>query len=77
LAGDAFVIPTAPEKWRLKGEFPKAPFINGALPEVWVGVPYRFRILEVLPSEILKEFTSWVREYLAQLDLLAAPVAAE
>ncbi|MFZ8810949.1 MAG: putative amidoligase domain-containing protein [Pyrobaculum sp.] len=77
LSGDAFAIPTAPEKWRLKGEFPKAPFINGALPEVWVGVPYRFRILEVLPSEILKEFTSWVREYLAQLDLLAAPVAAE
>jgi hypothetical protein len=77
LAGDAFAIPTAPEKWRLKGEFPKAPFVRGALPEVWIGVPYRFRILEELPSEVLMEFTSWVREYLAQLGLLAAPVAAE
>jgi hypothetical protein len=76
LAGDSFAILTATEEWRLK-EFPKAPFVEGALPEIWIGVPYRFRIKEEIPSEILKEFTSWVEEYLAQLGLLAAPLADE
>jgi hypothetical protein len=76
LAGDAFSIPTAPEGWRLK-ECPKTPFVEGTIPEVWIGVPYRFRFREEIPPEILKEFTSWVEKYLAQLGLLAAPVAAE
>jgi hypothetical protein len=75
--GDVFDIPTAPEEWRLKGGFPKAPFVEGAIPEVWIGVPDRFRREEEIPPDLLKEFVSWVREYLAQLGLLAAPVAAE
>jgi hypothetical protein len=76
MLGDVFVIPTAPEEWRLR-DCPEAQFVEGALPEVWIGVPYRFRIEEEVPSSLLEEFTSWVREYLAQLGLLAAPVAAE
>jgi hypothetical protein len=74
--GDVFVLPTAPEEWRMR-EIPETLFVEGALPEIWVGVPYRFRVREEIPPEILKEFTNWVREYLAQLGLLAAPVAAE
>lgn len=70
--GDYFAIPTAPEDWVLREEFPKEPFIDGALPEVWVGVPYRFRRLEEISEDLLKEFVSWVEEYLAQLELLAA-----
>uniref|UniRef100_A0A7C5SXM7 Uncharacterized protein n=1 Tax=Thermocrinis ruber TaxID=75906 RepID=A0A7C5SXM7_9AQUI len=75
--GEYFAIPTAPEDWVLREEFPKEPFIDGALPEVWVGIPYRFRRVEVIPPDLLKELVSWVEEYLAQLGLLAAPVAAE
>ena len=70
--GDYFAIPTAPEDWVLREEFPKEPFIDGALPEVWVGVPYRFRRLEEISEDLLKEFVGWVEEYLAQLELLAA-----
>ncbi|MCI4454895.1 MAG: hypothetical protein JHC25_08175, partial [Thermodesulfobacterium sp.] len=75
--GDAFALPTAPEEWVLREEFPKEPFINGVIPEIWVGIPYRFRRLEVIPPDLLKEFVSWVEEYLAQLGLLAAATAAE
>jgi hypothetical protein len=74
--GDVFALPTAPEEWRMR-EIPETLFVEGALPEIWVGVPYRFRVREEIPPEILKEFTNWVREYLAQLGLLAASVAAE
>jgi len=74
--GNVFAIPTAPEEWRLKEEFPKAPFIRDAIPEVWIGIPYRFRRVEEIPSDLLEEFVSWVREYLAQLGILAAPVGA-
>jgi len=63
---------TAPDEWVLREEFPKEPFIDGALPEVWVGVPYRFRRLEEISEDLLKEFVGWVEEYLAQLELLAA-----
>jgi hypothetical protein len=75
--GDVFAIPTAPEEWRLKEEFPKAPFVEGAIPEIWVGIPYRFRRPEKIPQDLLEEFTSWVEEYLAQLKLLAAQEVAE
>jgi len=75
--GDYFALPTAPEDWVLKEEFPKEPFVDGALPEIWVGIPYRFRRLEVIPPDLLKEFVSWVEEYLAQLGLVAAAAAAE
>jgi hypothetical protein len=75
--GDVFALPTAPEEWVLREEFPKEPFIDGALPEIWVGIPYRFRRVEVISSALLKEFVSWVEEYLAQLGLLAVVSAAE
>jgi hypothetical protein len=75
--GDYFALPTAPDEWVLREEFPKEPFIDGALPEIWVGVPYRFRRLEVISEDLLKELVSWVEEYLAQLGLLAAVSAAE
>jgi len=75
--GDYFALPTAPEEWVLREEFPKEPFIDGALPEIWVGIPYRFRRLEVISEDLLKEFVSWVEEYLAQLGLGAAVAAAE
>jgi len=75
--GDVFALPTAPEEWVLREDFPKEPFIDGALPEIWVGIPYRFRRREVILSDLLKEFVSWVEEYLAQLGLLAAARAAE
>ncbi len=75
--GDYFALPTAPEEWVLREDFPKEPFIDGALPEVWMGIPYRFRRLKVIPEDLLKEFVSWVEEYLAQLGLLAAARAAE
>jgi hypothetical protein len=75
--GDYFAIPTAAEEWVLKEEFPKEPFIDGALPEIWVGIPYRFRRVEVISSDLLEELVSWVEEYLAQLGLLAAVSAAE
>jgi hypothetical protein len=75
--GGYFALPTAPEDWVLKEEFPKEPFVDGALPEIWVGIPYRFRRLEVIPPDLLKEFVSWVEEYLAQLGLVAAAAAAE
>jgi hypothetical protein len=77
MLGDVFVLPTATEEWRSPHCPESGQFVEGALPEIWIGVPYRFRIEEEIPSEILKEFTRWVREYLAQLGLLAAPVAAE
>jgi hypothetical protein len=75
--GDYFALPTVPEDWVLREEFPKEPFIDGALPEIWVGIPYRFRRLEEIPSDLLKEFVGWLEEYLAQLGLLAAVSAAE
>jgi hypothetical protein len=75
--GDFFAIPTAPEEWRLKEEFPKVPFVGGALPEIWIGIPYKFRREEEIPSDLLEEFVSWVEEYLAQLKLLAPQKVAE
>jgi len=75
--GDVFAIPTAPEEWRLKEEFPKVPFVWGAIPEVWIGIPYRFRRVEEIPETLLDEFVSWVEEYLAQLKLLATQEVAE
>jgi hypothetical protein len=75
--GDVFALPTAPEEWRLKEEFPKAPFVWGAIPEVWIGIPYRFRRVEEIPETLLEEFVSWVEEYLAQLKLLATKKVAE
>jgi len=75
--GDYFTLPTAPEEWRLKEEFPKAPFVKGAIPEIWVGIPYRFRKEEEIPEGLLDEFVSWVEEYLAQLKLLATQEVAE
>ncbi len=75
--GDVFAIPTAPEEWRLKEEFPNAPFVWGAIPEIWIGIPYRFRRVEEIPETLLEEFVSWVEEYLAQLKLLAAQEVAE
>jgi len=70
--GEYFALPTAPEEWVLREDFPKEPFIDGALPEIWIGIPYRFRRLEVIPSDFLKEFVGWLEEYLALLELLAA-----
>jgi len=75
--GDVFAISSAPEEWRLKEEFPKAPFVGGAIPEVWIGIPYRFRRVEEIPETLLEEFVSWVEEYLAQLKLLATQEVAE
>jgi len=75
--GDYFAIPTAPEEWRLKEEFPKVPFVWGAIPEVWIGIPYRFRRVEEISETLLEEFVSWVEEYLAQLKLLAPQEVAE
>jgi hypothetical protein len=75
--GDYFALPTAPEDWVLREAFPKEPFVDGALPEIWVGIPYRFRRSEVIPPDLLKEFVGWVEEYLAQLGLVAAAAAAE
>jgi hypothetical protein len=75
--GDYFALPTVPEDWVLREEFPKEPFMDGALPEIWMGIPYRFRRLEVISEDLLEEFVSWVEEYLAQLGLLAAVSAAE
>jgi len=75
--GMVFAVPTAPEEWRLKGEFPKAPFVGGALPEIWIGIPYKyFRGVEEIPSFLLEEFVGWVEEYLTQLNLLADAVPA-
>jgi hypothetical protein len=75
--GDYFALPTVPEEWVLRETFPKEPFIDGALPEIWIGVPYRFRRMEVIPPDLLKEFVGWVEEYLVQLGLLAAVSVAE
>jgi len=75
--GDYFALPTAPEEWRLKEDFPKVPFVEGAIPEIWVGIPYRFRKVEEIPEGLLDEFVSWVEEYLAQLKLLATQEVAE
>jgi hypothetical protein len=75
--GDVFALPTAPEKWRLKEDFPKTPFIGGAIPEVWIGIPYRFRKEEEIPELLLEEFVYWVEDYLAQLNLLATQEVAE
>jgi hypothetical protein len=75
--GDYFALPTAPEDWRLKEEFPKVPFVWGAIPEIWVGIPYRFRRVEEIPQDLLEEFVSWVEEYLAQLKLIATQEVAE
>jgi hypothetical protein len=75
--GDYFAVPTAPEEWRLEGEFPRAPFVDDWVPTVQIGVPWAFRVGKVIPNDLLEEFISWVKEYLAQLGLLAAQVAAE
>ncbi len=75
--GDYFAIPTATEEWRLKEEFPKSPFVEGAIPEIWIGIPYRFRRVEEISETLLEEFVSWVEEYLAQLKLLANQEVAE
>jgi hypothetical protein len=75
--GDVFALPTAPDEWRLKEDFPKAPFVRGALPEVWIGIPYRFRRVEEIPETLLEEFVSWVEDYLAQLKLIATKKVAE
>jgi len=63
--GDYFAIPTATEEWRLKGKFPHPTYVDGIIPEVWIGIPYRFAEREKMPEGLLKEFISWVREYLA------------
>jgi hypothetical protein len=63
--GDYFAIPTAPEEWRLKEKFPHPTYVDGIIPEVWIGIPYRFAEREKMPEGLLKEFISWVREYLA------------
>ena len=75
--GDYLALPTAPEEWRLKEDFPKVPFVEGAIPEIWVGIPYRFRRVEEISEGLLDEFVSWVEEYLAQLKLLATQEVAE
>jgi hypothetical protein len=75
--GDVFAIPTAPEEWRLREEFPKVPFVKGAIPEIWIGIPYKFRMAELVSEAILDEFVGWVEEYLAQLKLLATQKVAE
>jgi hypothetical protein len=72
-----FALPTAPEEWRLEGEFPRTPFVDDWVPTIQIGMPWAFRVGKVIPDDLLEEFISWVREYLAQLGLLAAPVAAE
>jgi hypothetical protein len=69
--GDYFAIPAAPEEWRLKEEFPHAPYVEGVIPEIQIGIPYRFAGKEKVSESLLKEIISWVREYLAQLGLLA------
>ncbi len=69
--GDYFAIPTAPEEWRLKEDFPHAPYVEGNIPEIQIGIPYRFTEREKISEELLREFISWVKEYLAQLGLLA------
>jgi hypothetical protein len=74
--GDCFAIPTAPVEWRLKEEFPKVPFIKGAIPEIWIGIPYRFRRVEEISESLLEEFVSWVEECLSQLKLLATQEVA-
>jgi len=63
--GDYFAIPTATEEWRLKGKPPHPTYVDGIIPEVWIGIPYRFAEREKMPEGLLKEFISWVREYLA------------
>jgi len=75
--GDYFALLTAPDEWVLREEFPKEPFIDGSLPEIWVGIPYRFRRLEVISEGLLEELVSWVEEYLSKLGLGAAAAAAE
>jgi hypothetical protein len=75
--GDVFAIPTAPDEWRLREEFPKVPFVKGAIPEIWIGIPYKFRMAELVSEAILEEFVGWVEEYLAQLKLLATQKVAE
>jgi hypothetical protein len=75
--GDYFAIPTAPEEWRLEGEFPREPFEDDWVPTVQIGVPWAFRMGKVIPDDLLNEFIGWVKDYLAQLELLAVPVAAE
>jgi hypothetical protein len=68
--GRYFALPTAPEEWRLKRDYPKAPFAWGPIPEVRIGVPFDIR--HGGQNSTCPDFASWVEEYLAQLDLLAA-----
>ncbi|MFZ8861918.1 MAG: hypothetical protein ACO2PP_15645, partial [Thermocrinis sp.] len=60
--GETFVFPPAPE-W-------------GPIPEIRIGIPYRYLLDEKIPQDLLREFVGWVREYLAQLNLLADAVPA-
>jgi hypothetical protein len=60
--GETFVFPPAPE-W-------------GPIPEIQIGIPSRYLMKEKLPQDLLREFVGGVREYLAQLDLLADAVPA-
>ncbi len=60
--GETFVFPPAPE-W-------------GPIPEIRIGIPYRYLLDEKIPQDRLREFVGWVEEYLSQLDLLAAAVPA-
>ncbi len=70
--GRYFALPTAPEEWRLKGEYPKAPFTWGPIPEVRIGVPFDIRHGGQSSLPCPDDFASWVEDYLAQLGLLAA-----
>lgn len=60
--GETFVFPAAPE-W-------------GSIPEIRIGIPRRYLMQEKIPQDLLREFVGWVKEYLAQLDLLADAVPA-
>jgi hypothetical protein len=60
--GETFVFPPAPE-W-------------GPIPEIHIGIPRRYLLDEKIPQDLLREFVGWVKEYLAQLDLLADAVPA-
>ena len=60
--GETFDFPPAPE-W-------------GPIPEIRIGIPYRYLLDEKIPQDRLREFVGWVKEYLAQLDLLAAAETA-
>jgi hypothetical protein len=63
--GDYFAIPTATKEWRLKRKPPYPTYVDGVIPEIWMGIPYRFTMKEGIPESLLKELISWIREYLA------------